>query len=93
MSEEILVKLANVNTVEELNAVLAENGAKLEEGVTPEAFLEALRSGGDELTEDALDDVAGGLVTPVAILAAALGISVALYIKRYRHGGGGGHRF
>jgi hypothetical protein len=88
MTEEILIKLANVNTVEELNAILAENNIALEEGVTPEAFLEALKAD-EELSEDALDDVAGGVFMPTVGIAATLmairlGMSLASYLRKYR---------
>ena len=85
MNEELMIKLANVDTVEELNAILAENGITLEEGVTPEAFLAELKSGSDELNVDDLDNVAGGVqITKLIILAAVrVGLSVAQYLKRY----------
>ena len=87
MTEEILKELAKVETVEELNAVLAEKGIELEEGVTPEAFLEAMKSGGDELSEDDLGDVAGGLIgiysPSISRKARKLGISIAVYIARF----------
>ena len=85
MTEEILQKLAEVETVEELNAVLEANNIPLEEGVTPEAFLAAMKSDSDELNEDALDDVAGGTDISWAMRQAAkkLCISIALYIKKY----------
>ena len=85
MTEEILVKLANVNTVEELNAILAENNVALEEGVTPEAFLAELKAESDELNVDDLDNVAGGIIitTAMVLKAAVLGLSIAAFIKRY----------
>lgn len=84
MTEEILKKLAAVESVEELKAVLAENDIQLEEGVTPEQFFETMTNGNDELTEDDLGDVSGGVViTTTVALAAALGISVAVYIAKY----------
>ena len=85
MTEEILKELAKVETVEELNAVLAANNIQLEEGVTPEAFLDAMKNGDGELSEDDLGDVAGGVVITLGmtLAAAALGISIARYIAKY----------
>lgn len=59
MTEEILAKLTKAESVEELTAILAENGIELEEGITPEALLAQMKAEG-ELNEDALDNVAGG---------------------------------
>lgn len=87
MTEEILKKLAAVNSVEELKAVLAENDIQLEEGVTPEAFFETMKNGSDELNEDDLSDVSGGAIgiksPSVSWAARKLGISIAVYIAKY----------
>lgn len=100
MNEEMMIKLANVETADELNAILNENDLVLEEGVTPELFLETLNADSDELSADDLDGVAGGIVVTWAMTLAArrLGLSIAAYLKRYRNGcgpfggGGGGSR-
>ena len=57
MTEEILSKLAEVNSEEEFFTVLAENGIGPDEAA---AFIEHLQNTPDELNEDDLDSVAGG---------------------------------
>lgn len=85
-NNEQLEKLAAVETVEELNKFMAENGLTLEEGVTAEQFLAAMKGeASDELDENDLDAVAGGIVITWAMVmaAGALGIAVGTYIRRY----------
>jgi hypothetical protein len=59
MNEEILTKLADVNTEEEFFQIMAENDIGPEEAA---AFIEYLRNTPEELGEDDLDNVAGGAV-------------------------------
>ena len=59
MNEEILNKLAEVNTEEEFFQIMAENDISPEEAA---AFIEYLRNTPEELNEDDLDNVAGGAV-------------------------------
>lgn len=85
-NDDLLEQLAAVETVEELNKVLAENGIALEEGVTAEQFLATLKAEDNgELSEDDLDAVAGGVVITTAMIlaAAVIGISIAVYLRRY----------
>lgn len=81
-NEELVKKLAAVETVEELNKVLADNDIVLEDGITAEQFLEAMKGGADEeLSEDDLMDVSGG-VSKIFLRSAAraAGMAVAKYI-------------
>ena len=85
-NDERLEKLAAVNTVEQLNQFMAETGFTLDEGVTAEQFLAAMKSEvSDELGEDDLDAVAGGVLITTGMLwtAARLGLPIAIYIARY----------
>lgn len=85
-NDDLLEKLGAVETVDELNKILAENGIALEEGITAEQFLATMKGEvSDELGEDDLDAVAGGVrITAAMIRAAAqLGLAIAIYIARY----------
>lgn len=59
-NEEVLSAFINAETAELASAILAENGIE----ISPQELMEALKAeengGSDELSEDALDDVAGG---------------------------------
>ena len=57
MNEEILNKLAEVNSEEEFFQILAENDIGPEEAA---AFIEYLQNTPEELNEDDLENVAGG---------------------------------
>ena len=83
MNEELMKKLANVDTVEELNALLAENNIELEDGLTPEAFLETLKASDEELDADALDDVAGGSQFSLTIIKRIVK-GIVLILRQYR---------
>lgn len=64
-NEEVLNAFINAETAELASAILAENGIE----ISPQELIEAVsleeNGGSDELSEDALDDVAGGSVMPV----------------------------
>ena len=82
----LMEKLATVATAEELTKVFAEYNIVLEKGVTAQQFLNTMRgSKSDELNEDDLDDVSGGvIITPTIIAAATVaGLSLAAYLKYY----------
>lgn len=86
-NEELMKKLAAVETVDGLNKVFAENNIVLEDGVTAEQFLEAMKgSANEELGEDDLMDVSGGALFGPKIRGKAreVGIAIAKYLKKYR---------
>lgn len=83
---ELMEKLATVATAEELTKVFAEYSIVLEEGVTAQQFLHTMRDiNSDELDENNLDDVSGGvIITPTIIAAATVaGLSLAAYLRYY----------
>lgn len=85
-NEELMKTLAAVGTAEELMKVFEENNITLEEGVTAQQFLDTMKgTQSEELGEDDLDEVSGGvIVTPALIVAAAAaGLSLARYLKKY----------
>lgn len=64
-NEELLKKLAEAESPEALLAVMAENNMALEEGLSAEEFFDTLHAPlEDELSEDDLTDVSGGLRMP-----------------------------
>ena len=57
ISEEILNKLAEAETEEEVLNILKENNVSFEDAA---AFIQQIQNDSEELSEDDLDDVAGG---------------------------------
>lgn len=86
-NEELMKKLAAVETVEELMKVFEENSITLEEGVTAQQFLDTMKgTQNEELNEDDLDDVSGGIIVSTtaaaAVVAGAAGLALALYLRK-----------
>lgn len=80
---ELMEKLSGIETAEELVKVLEEQGVALEPGVDAQQFLNAMKNPveSDELGEDDLDNVSGGVV-PVIAGGIALGIGAAYTIAK-----------
>ncbi len=69
-NEAFLEGLVDAETPEELAEVLKANNLELEEGLTIEKAFEVCQaSKTDELSEEALEDVAGGVVITLGIAA------------------------
>lgn len=82
-NEELMQKLACCGTVDELNNVLEANNIVLQEGITAQQFLNVMNGESyDELGEDDLADVSGGIMVPViipGIVIIGLGVARSIY--------------
>ncbi len=78
-------KLANASSPDEFVSLLNEKDIVLEEGITPEQAFDTFKnSEGGELSEDALEDVAGGGI----FVAAGIGAAIAIGANALAFAGG-----
>ena len=79
--DELLAKVENVSSVEELDKLMEDSGYAVVDGAAVEET--------DELNEDALEDVSGGALVPVVAwtIARKFGKSIAWAIKYLRQRG------
>lgn len=91
-NEALMEGLAEVQTVDQLVALLAEHNVELEAGVSAEQLLAQLKAEPtDELDENALEDVSGGVILTGALVAGAVALAYWAYNrKKGRSSGGGG---
>ena len=67
-NEELLKGLVECTTPDELMKVLKDNSVELEKGLTPEKAFKAVKQyQTDELDEEALENVSGGIALGVAL--------------------------
>ena len=88
-NEELLVGMVETETPEELAKLFAEHNIQLEEGLTIEqAFQMIQENKKDELSEEALQDVNGGIGLLAGITAAGalvLSAGVLIFISGYAY--------
>ncbi len=84
--EEFAEKLANAGSPDEFVALLNEKGIVLEEGLTAEEAFDIFKKGeGEELSEDSLENVAGGFGVVAAI---GVGVLIAVGANAIAFAGG-----
>lgn len=72
-NEEFLEKIENMESLEEVKSAFAENGVDLD----VDAMKELVTQNSEELSEDKLDDVSGGIIGAIALgwgIGKAIGI-------------------
>jgi len=91
-NEALMEGLAEVQTADQLAALLAAHDVALEEGTSVEELLAQLKAEPtDELDEDALADVSGGVILAPVLVAGAVALAYWAYKnKKGKSKGGGG---
>jgi hypothetical protein len=69
-NDELMKGLVECSTPDELMKILKENELELEEGLTPEEAFKAVKEyQNDEVNDDQLENVSGGIAISTALLA------------------------
>lgn len=88
-NKQLMENLVEVETPEELTALFAQHSIELEEGLTAEEAFRLLKEqGSDELDENELENVNGGIGLGVALGAAGalvLGAAAIIFIGGYAY--------
>ena len=69
--EDLLVDLGSANTVAEARAAFEKHNLSLNDDVTDEVIGKALATGNEELSEDDLEEVSGGIAVGLALAVCA----------------------